>query len=162
MDWAKTLIANFRRMTQSTTSCYWSTLLFLRDGKGSIIPAALKRFAKYRRSLSATVLSAIIGTSESIQVTIMLERDLFVAFVAIVLGGVIVWAGAVSHSLCFQIWLPKLLDRKFGRDRARFIVVMMGAVAIGIGGYLIYRAQRPQPTNSQTRPPDVETHQRPG
>ena len=71
----------------------------------------------------------------------MFERDLFVAFVAIVLGGVIVWAGAVNHPLCFQIWLPKLLDRKFGRDRARFIVVLMGACAICVGGYLISLAQ---------------------
>lgn len=66
----------------------------------------------------------------------MWERDWLVAGVAALLGLSMIWSGWTNNTFAFQLWLPRLLDTRFGRPRARVLLVLLGAGVISLGGYV--------------------------
>jgi hypothetical protein len=57
----------------------------------------------------------------------MLDRDSIVALVAMFFGLTSIWAGLANLPFAFQLWLPRVLDQRFGRTIARGALVLLGA-----------------------------------
>jgi hypothetical protein len=66
-------------------------------------------------------------------------REWLVAAVAVLFGLLVVWAAISNQPFAFQLWLPRLLERKFTRNRARVLLGLMGFSLILLGIYLASR-----------------------
>ena len=71
------------------------------------------------------------------QQTINQPRDLFVAMVAIGLGLNIVYTAVYNSEKCFQLSTVQMMERNFGRENARFILIGLGSFCVVLGIYLI-------------------------
>lgn len=69
----------------------------------------------------------------------MQPRELLVAGVAVVFGLVVIGAAFRDSPFAFQLWLPRLLERKFGRAKARFLLGILGISLFLLGSYLASR-----------------------
>ena len=67
----------------------------------------------------------------------MFERDVFVAVVAFGLGAFIVHAALVSRPMCFEFWLVKKIETRFGRPVARNAVALAGCLIILLGVFVL-------------------------
>ena len=67
----------------------------------------------------------------------MLERDVLVALVAFCLGLFIIHAAYIQRPSCFEFWLVKKIDTRFGRQTARTVVGFAGLIVLGLGLYVI-------------------------
>ena len=80
----------------------------------------------------------------------MFERDVFVAVVAFGLGAFIVHAALIGRPICFEFWLVKRLEKRYGRSVARNIVALVGGLIILLGIFVLlfpsktHRAKRLQ------------------
>jgi len=66
-------------------------------------------------------------------------REWLVAGVAALFGLLVIWAAASDHSFAFRLWLPRLLEKKFGRNQARVLLGLLGLSLIVLGIYLASR-----------------------
>ena len=64
-------------------------------------------------------------------------RDLFVATVAIVLGGIMLYAAIVNQGWCFQMKVARVVAKSQGRDKARTMIGTVGMFLLLIGLYLV-------------------------
>ena len=69
--------------------------------------------------------------------TINQPRDLLVAIVAIGLGLNIVYTAIYNSERCFQSSTVQMLERNFGRENARIILVGLGLLCVFLGFYLV-------------------------
>lgn len=85
-------------------------------------------------------------------------RDLFVATVSLVLGGMMLYAAILDQGWCFQMTLARKIDETMGREKARTFIGSVGALLLLIGLYLIaaplLAASLLQPTDIENRPSD--------
>ncbi len=68
------------------------------------------------------------------------SRDFLVAVIAIGLGLNIGYAALTENARCFDLASVRAIDRKLGRDYARFFLVGIGAVCIFLGTLLVAQA----------------------
>jgi hypothetical protein len=66
-------------------------------------------------------------------------REWLVAGVAALLGVIVIWAAIGNRPFAFKLWLPRLLDRRFGRNAARLLLSLLGATLVLLGVYLALR-----------------------
>lgn len=69
----------------------------------------------------------------------MQVREWLVAAVAVLFGLLVVWAAFVSQPFAFKLWLPRLLENRFGRETARLFLGILGLSLILLGIYLALR-----------------------
>lgn len=69
----------------------------------------------------------------------MQTREWLVAAVAALLGLLVIWAAFRDHPFAFKLWLPRLLEKRFGRPTAR---IMLGSLGLGLIVLGIYLARR--------------------
>ncbi len=75
----------------------------------------------------------------------MLERDLLVAIIAIGLGAFLVHAAIICRPACFDFWLVRRIESRFGRTAARNIVAIFGGLMMLLGVYvLLFPSQNDQ------------------
>lgn len=78
----------------------------------------------------------------------MIERDLLVAIVAFALGVFLIHAAIISRPKCFEFWLVKRIETRYGRNTARNVVGLVGLLMILLGVFVLlfpsntYRAQK--------------------
>lgn len=63
----------------------------------------------------------------------MIERDLFVALVAFGLGLFVIHAAITERRICFEFWLVKRMDNRWGRKTAKVVVGIAGMVFVLLG-----------------------------
>ncbi|MEZ6095700.1 MAG: hypothetical protein R3C03_15970 [Pirellulaceae bacterium] len=66
----------------------------------------------------------------------MLERDIFVAFVAFVLGFGLIIVSVTNNGSYFQMRSPAMLSNFIGRSNARLVVAAAGGLAVFMGVYV--------------------------
>jgi hypothetical protein len=66
-------------------------------------------------------------------------REWLVAAVAVLFGLLVVWTAFINQPFAFKLWLPRLLENKFGREMARFLLGTLGLSLILLGIYLALR-----------------------
>lgn len=64
-------------------------------------------------------------------------RDIFVAFVAITLGGTMLYASIINEGWCFQMRIAQAIEDNRGRKQARTVIASAGTVIIFLGLYLL-------------------------
>jgi hypothetical protein len=69
----------------------------------------------------------------------MLDRDLVVAVIASLLGLASLWSGIVNLPFAFQLWLPRMLDQRFGRSAARAALILLGAGLLALAWLVKFR-----------------------
>lgn len=69
----------------------------------------------------------------------MLDRDLVVTAIAALLGLAFIWSGVGNLPFAFKLRLPRLLDQRFGRTVARWLLVTLGFALIGLGLFIQWR-----------------------
>lgn len=69
----------------------------------------------------------------------MQTRDWLVAAIAALFGLLVIWAAFRNHPFAFKLWLPRLLERQFGRTTARLLLGSLGIGLIVLGIYLARR-----------------------
>jgi hypothetical protein len=80
----------------------------------------------------------------------MIERDILVALVAFGLGGFLVHAAWISRPKCFEFWLVKRIEARYGRTAARNFVGLVGGLLIALGVFVLlfpsssHRSRNPQ------------------
>jgi hypothetical protein len=63
----------------------------------------------------------------------MLDRDLIVAVIASMFGLASIWSGLANLPFAFQLWLPRLLEQRWGRSAARWALVLLGVCLLALG-----------------------------
>ena len=63
----------------------------------------------------------------------MLMQDLFVGGVSIGLGLASLWTALLNSEAPFQLAMPKLVERQFGRFGARVVFALLGAALVTAG-----------------------------
>lgn len=66
-------------------------------------------------------------------------REWLVAAIAALFGLFAIWAAIRNHPFAFKLWIPRLLDRQFGRTTARLLLGSLGLGLIVLGIYLARR-----------------------
>lgn len=69
----------------------------------------------------------------------MQTREWLVAGVAALFGLFVIWAAFSNHPFAFKLWLPRLLEKKFGRETARVLLGILGFFLVLLGIYLARR-----------------------
>jgi hypothetical protein len=65
-------------------------------------------------------------------------RDLFVAAVAFVLGGMMLHAAILDQGWCFQMLIARKIEETMGRVQARTFIGSVGTLLLFIGLYLVF------------------------
>jgi len=65
-------------------------------------------------------------------------RDLFVATVAVVLGGMMLYAAILDQGWCFQMRIARKIDETMGREQARTFIGSVGTLLLLLGLYLVF------------------------
>lgn len=63
----------------------------------------------------------------------MIERDILVALVAFGLGIFLIHAAIVCRPACFEFWLVKRIETRYGRKVARNVVGVAGGLIMVLG-----------------------------
>lgn len=66
-------------------------------------------------------------------------REWLVAGVAALFGLFVIWAAFSNHPFAFKLWLPKLFEKRFGRETARVLLGILGLSLVLLGVYLALR-----------------------
>ena len=64
-------------------------------------------------------------------------RDLFVAAVALTLGGMMLYTAALNEGWCFQMKVARIIEKSMGRAKARTFVGSVGTLMVILGLYLL-------------------------
>jgi hypothetical protein len=64
-------------------------------------------------------------------------RDLFVAAVALTIGGIMIYAAILNEGWCFQMKIARAIAESKGRDKARSFIGSVGSLMVLIGLYLL-------------------------
>lgn len=64
-------------------------------------------------------------------------RDLFVAAVALVLGGMMLYTAIVGQGWCFQMKIARIIEETRGRQQARTFIGSIGTLVMLLGLYLL-------------------------
>ena len=65
-------------------------------------------------------------------------RDLFVATVALTLGGMMLYTAALNEGWCFQMKVARMIEESKGRAKARTFVGSIGTLMVVVGLYLLF------------------------
>ena len=68
-------------------------------------------------------------------------RDVFVATVAIVLGGIMLYAAILDRGWCFQLKITRIIADAQGRTKARQFIGFTGTSLIVMGIYIVFAPQ---------------------
>ena len=63
----------------------------------------------------------------------MIERDILVAVVAFGLGIFLIHAAVICRPACFEFWLVKRIENRYGRKVARNVVGVAGGLIMLLG-----------------------------
>lgn len=64
-------------------------------------------------------------------------RDLFVASVAIILGGMMLYSAIVNQGWCFEMKVARVVAESQGREKARTLIGSVGTFLLLVGLYLL-------------------------
>jgi Na+-translocating ferredoxin:NAD+ oxidoreductase RnfA subunit len=64
-------------------------------------------------------------------------RDLFVAIVAFILGGMMLHAAILDQGWCFRMSIARKIDEAMGREQARTFIGSIGTLLLLISLYLV-------------------------
>lgn len=67
----------------------------------------------------------------------MIERDILVVLVAIGLGSFLIYAAMVDRAACYEFWLVKRIEARFGRPTAKNVVIIAGVLIVLLGIYVL-------------------------
>ena len=64
-------------------------------------------------------------------------RDVFVASVALTIGGMMVYTSVLNEGWCFQMKIARVIEESKGRDKARTFIGAIGSLMMLLGLYIL-------------------------
>ena len=80
----------------------------------------------------------------------MIHPDLFVGIVAVATSIFILVSAILDWDAVYAMRAPKMIEARWGRSKARMIVVLIGIILLSIGVYLLYGMMGKSDSQNQT------------